>query len=125
MRTAVAVAIAAFLAGVVHGCVARDVALHPSVRAELELQVGGAAIDRIGVIGRHEPIRLQARLTEDAADAGEFVSLHLESLALSLDNQWRSASGGLVLSVNGTVERSRIQEWRAGRTIEAPVTFRR
>ena len=104
----------AFIAGLVHGGAARDAALHSSLRAELESRVGGASIDRVGVIGRHEPIRLRARLTEDAADAGEFVSLRVESIALSVGDGWRPVSGGVVLSVNGAAERSRFANGARG-----------
>src|SRR5215217_6296884 len=108
MRAAVATAGIAFIAGVIHGCAARDGALHSSLRSALEVRVGGALIDRVGMIGRHEPIRLRARLTEDAADAGEFVSLRVEATALSVGDGWRRVSGGVVLSVNGDAERTRI-----------------
>ena len=115
----------AFIAGLVHGHAARDRALHSSLRAELESRVGGASIEQVDVIGRHEPIRLRARLIEDASDAGAFVSLRVESTALSAGSGWRPVSGGVVLSVNGAADRVRVHAWTAGRTIEAPVTFRR
>ena len=125
MRAVLAAVILAFVAGLIHGRVARDRALHSSLRAELESQVGGASIDRIDVLRTHEPIRLRARLTEDANDAGEFVSLRVDSTALAVGDGWRRVSGGVMLSVNGAEERTRIREWTAGRIIEAPVTFRR
>lgn len=113
------------VAGVLLGATASDTALHSSLRQRLDAAVGGASIATVGVIGRHEPIRLRAVLTEDAADAGEFVSLRVEATALSLHDQWLPVTGGVLLSVNGGVGRERIRGWIAGRTIEAPVTFRR
>jgi competence protein ComEC len=119
------VAAACCVAGVLHGATASDTALHSLLRQRLDAAVGGAYIDIVDVIGRHEPMRVRAVLTEDAADAGEFVSLRVEATALVVREAWVPVTGGLVLSVNGAVGRDRIRNWTAGRTIEAPVTFRR
>ena len=119
------VAAACCVAGVLHGATASDTALHSSLRQRLDLAVGGASIDVVDVIGRHEPMRVRAVLTEDAADAGEFVSLRAEATALVDREAWVPVTGGLVLSVNGAVGRDRLRNWTAGRTIEVPVTFRR
>jgi competence protein ComEC len=113
------------LAGLSHGTTARDHALHSAVRAVLDAHVGGAVIDRIGVLAQHGPIAIRALLLEDAAGAGEFVSLRVRAEAVRVDGTWTPVNGGLVISVNGAVERSRAAEWRAGRTITVPVTFRR
>ena len=113
------------IAGLLHGAAARDEALHSLLRQLLDDAVGGASIDNVGVIGRHEPLRLRAILAEDAADSGEFVALRVESRALLVNGTWVPARGGLTLSVGGTVERERLRGWSAGRTIEAPVSFRR
>jgi competence protein ComEC len=113
------------VAGLLHGTTAREAAFHSSLRVRLDSIVGGASIDDEGVIGRHEPFRLQAMLTEDASDAGEFVSLRLASRALLVRGEWLPVSGGLVVSVNGSVGRERRRDWSAGRIIEAAVSFRR
>jgi competence protein ComEC len=113
------------VAGLLHGTSARDAALHTPLRARLETVIGGASIDTVGVLGRHEPFRVRGVLTEDAVDAGDFVSLHLASTALFVNRVWLPVSGGLVVSVTGTVARDRLRAWSAGRTIEAPISFRR
>ena len=77
------------------------------------------------MLGPHDPIRLRARLSEDAVDAGEFVSLRLQATALRIGNTWQPVRGGVVVSVNGAVARDRLREWSAGRLIEAPISFRR
>jgi competence protein ComEC len=64
-------------------------------------------------------------LTEDASDAGEFVSLRLAPCALLVRGEWLPVSGDLVVSVNGSVARGRLRDWSAGRIIEAAVSFRR
>jgi predicted membrane metal-binding protein len=113
------------VAGLLHGSDARDSALHSLLRAHLDGTVGHASIDAVGVIGRHEPLRLRARLTEDAADGGDFVSLRVESTALLVGDRWQQVSGGLVVTVSGTTGRERLRQWSTGRVIEAPVLFRR
>jgi competence protein ComEC len=113
------------VAGLLHGTTAREVAFHSSLRERLDSIVGGASIDDEGVIGRHEPFRLRAMLTEDASDAGEFVSLRLAPRALLVRGEWLPVSGDLVVSVNGSVGRGRLRDWSAGRIIEAAVSFRR
>ena len=53
------------------------------------------------------------------------MSLGVDVLAIRVRDEWRDVSGGVVLSVSGATSGERASEWRAGRTIEAPVTFRR
>jgi len=62
---------------------------------------------------------------EDAAVRDEFVSVRVQLLALRLGDRWRDAPGGVALTVSGAAAPERVAAWRAGRTIEAPVTFRR
>src|SRR5690242_4188539 len=110
----VVVSVVALASGMAVGVHARDVALHSSLRAVLERDVGGASIDRLDIVHRHEPIAIRAVLTQDAADAGEFVSLRVAANALRVGPTWQPVSGGLVLTVNGVTERRRVGEWRAG-----------
>jgi competence protein ComEC len=46
-------------------------------------------------------------------------------LAIRLDGEWLSVEGGAIVTVGGDAAPERVDEWRAGRTIEAPLTFRR
>jgi competence protein ComEC len=64
-------------------------------------------------------------LVEDASPRDGFVSLQARLTAISLDGAWRRVDGGIAISVSGSVASAAIDRWRAGRTIEAPMTFRR
>ena len=118
-------AAACMIAGLLHGAAAREQALHSPLRARLDAALGGVSIDSVGVVGRHEPLRLRAVLTADAAAAGDGVALRVESRALLIGGRWQQVSGGIVVSVSGTNGRERVSGWSAGRTIEAPMSFRR
>lgn len=104
---------------------ARDKALHPSLRATLEQRVGGFAIESLGPEHDHDPILVRARLTEDAAIREDYVSLRAAVVSLEQAGQWTAADGGVSLTVSGEAAAARAIEWRAGRVIEAPATFRR
>ena len=113
------------IAGLCHGAAARDAALHTVLRDRLDSVIGGASIDHVGVLRPHPPFQLRAVLADDAADGGEFVSLRADAQALLVDGHWLPVTGGLVISVNGMAGRARLRDWSRGRTIEAPVSFRR
>jgi competence protein ComEC len=104
---------------------ARERALHSSIRELLEREFGGFRIESIGPAGRHDPVASRVVLVEDASPRDGFVSLRVEIIAVRLRGAWQPATGGIALSVNGTADDDRVAEWRAGRTVEAPITFRR
>ena len=123
---AVALVVAGFAsAGVVLAADARREAVDPPLRRVLDRAMGGFRLGTLGPEPDHEPIPVRGRLLEDAALRDGFVSLRLDVTALRLEAEWVPASGGVTLSVGGEVAVARAVEWRAGRTIEAPVTFRR
>ncbi|MGH9348259.1 MAG: DNA internalization-related competence protein ComEC/Rec2 [Vicinamibacterales bacterium] len=103
---------------------ARD-ALAPSSRTVLDAAYGGFSLDEPGPPGLVEPVRMRARLVEDAAhrDFGTSLRVHVE--AMFLDDEWRRAEGGVRLTVSGAAAARHVASWRAGRLLEAPVTFRR
>jgi competence protein ComEC len=104
---------------------AADAALHPPLRRVLEDAFGGFAIGTLGPPGRHDPLPTQAVILEDATAREDFVSVRAAVLAVRLDGDWRRADGAVVLSISGITPPERVAAWTAGRTIEAPVTFRR
>jgi competence protein ComEC len=113
---------AAFLAaGTALGASARSRALDTPLRAVLDEAIGGVRIESLGPEGDHDPVLLRAVLLEDAAVFEDYASLRAEALTLAET----PVSGGVTISVSGEAFRDRVSEWRAGRTIEAPVTFRR
>jgi competence protein ComEC len=64
-------------------------------------------------------------LTSDASPGDGFVSLRARARQVFLAGAWRDVDGGVALVVSGGVAGDRADRWRAGRRIEAPVTFRR
>ena len=123
--TMAALLVGFFAAAVVIGADARDRALHTTLRAALDAEYGGFAIDTIDVAGDHDPLLLRAIVTEDAAAGGQVVSVRVRASALRVRGAWIPVDGGVSLGVAGAQIASRVAAWRAGRTIEAPVVFRR
>jgi competence protein ComEC len=66
------------------------------------------------------PVVVAGRLRQDASPgpAGG-ATLHLDVVAPP-----RTLLGGIVVSVSGTLAGSRLDDWRAGRTVQAPVLLR-
>ncbi|HZI81875.1 MAG TPA: DNA internalization-related competence protein ComEC/Rec2 [Vicinamibacterales bacterium] len=125
-RVTTAALIAGFAAcGAASGAQARERALDTTLRRVLDAEHGGFALSSLGPGGPHAPVPTRARINEDAALRDGFVSLTVDVRAIRVGDDWRDVSGGAVLSVSGATSGERASEWRAGRTIEAPVTFRR
>jgi predicted membrane metal-binding protein len=103
----------------------REHALHPPLRTVLEQRVGGFLIESLGPENDHEPIIIRAELIEDAAVREDYVSLRARVTALEHGGRWEDTDGGISLTVSGEAAAVQAREWRAGRTIEAPATFRR
>ncbi len=114
-----------FMAGVALGVDARTRALHTPVRAVLHKEFGGFAVESPGPGGHHEPIPTRIVLTEDAAARDGYASLRGSVIAVLIRGAWTDVAGGIGLSVSGSELHGRMTDWRAGRTIEAPVVFRR
>ena len=125
-RTACVLAITGFGVGsALLASDARGEALHPSLRTVLERRIGGFLIESLGPEHDHDPIGVRAKLLEDAAIREDYISLRARIVALEHDGRWEHVEGGVTLTVSGEAGRGRAGEWRAGRVIEAPVTFRR
>jgi competence protein ComEC len=73
----------------------------------------------------HGPIVSRMRLTEDATDNADRITLRGRITFIRLHDVWIPADGGVVVSVGGGAAAARALEWRRGRTLEAPITFRR
>jgi competence protein ComEC len=125
-RVTLVAVVAGFLAGGAALSVnARERALHSSIRHILDREFGGFEIETIGPAGRHDPLPSRIVLVDDASPRDGFVSLRAEVIAVELHGAWQPTEGGLAVSVNGTVAEDRVEQWRAGRMIEVPITFRR
>ena len=104
---------------------AAEQALHPSLRVLLDREVGGFDIAELGPERDHDPILARAMLVEDASPRDGYVSLRVEVNALWIRDAWQPVDGLVSVSVGGAASLERVLAWRAGRTIQAPVTFRR
>jgi predicted membrane metal-binding protein len=64
-------------------------------------------------------------LTEDATENADRITLRGRITFIRLRGVWTPADGGVVVSVGGGVAAARALDWRRGRTLQAPITFRR
>lgn len=112
------------VAGASLGADARNRALQPTLRDVLDREFGGFAIESPGPAGPHDPVPTRMRLLEDASVRDGYVSLRARATAIALRDGWVQVDGGVQVSVTGD-HVDRALEWRAGRALEAPVTFRR
>jgi len=125
-RLTVALVAVSFLgAGALLASDARERALRTPLRALLDHEVGGFAIDTLGPGARHDPLPIRARLTEDASQGRDVTTLLASITAVRFRGVWHATHGDVLLSVGGSAARERIAEWRAGRRVEAFATFRR
>lgn len=118
-------AVAFCLAGMVLASAARDDALRPPLRDVLHAHVGEFDIATLGPEPDHEPIPARIHLAEDAAPRNGFVSLRANVVAIVVDGRWHDVGGGMSVSVSGESAVHLLEGWRAGRMIEAPISFRR
>jgi competence protein ComEC len=123
--TAALLAAGFFCAGSVVAADARFQATHPALREVLDRQFGGFLLGTPGAGGRPSPVLVRATLAEDGAEGGDAATLRAAVSELRLKDEWHPAAGGVVLTVGGSPLLRGVTDWRAGRTIEAPVTFRR
>ena len=71
------------------------------------------------------PIVSRMLLTEDATENADRITLRGRITFIRLRDVWTPADGGVVVSVGGGVAAARALDWRRGRTLQAPITFRR
>jgi competence protein ComEC len=114
-----------FCVGMCLAADARDQALHTPLRALLDREIGGFAIESLGPAASHDPLLVRVRLVEDASLTGNLATLSAHVLALQVRGTWVDTRGGIGLSIGGGRASDYLDEWLAGRIIEAPVTFRR
>jgi competence protein ComEC len=123
--TVAALMLGFFAAGALLVADARERSLQTTLRAKLERAFGGFLMTSAGPEGEHPPIAVRAVLLEDATPRDSYISLRVQVVAITLNGEWQTAEGGVIVSVSGEPSAGRIVEWRAGRTVEAPMTFRR
>jgi competence protein ComEC len=69
---------------------------------------------------RAGPVVLDGRLREDAAPGESGVALALQVERWSVGDQSHTASGGVRLTVGGTLGLDQVGQWRAGRLVRVP-----
>ena len=72
-----------------------------------------------------EPARVRLLLLEDAVSNADLTTLRAQVVSIRARDLWTPTEGSVVLSVGGAAAGPRAAEWRRGRLLEAPVTFRR
>ena len=72
-----------------------------------------------------DPLLVRVLLLEDASRAGDVHTLLAAVAAGLVRDEWHDTRGTVSLTVAGAPTRHEADEWRAGRTLEASVTFRR
>ena len=122
-RTFVALAFVPIFALLAAG--AQNRALHPPLRQFLEDRIGGFAIDSSDVERRDIPIVIEGRLTADAYATGAGATLRVQVWRASAGACMEPASGGVSLTVVGSLTGPQIDKWRGGRVIRATATLRR
>ena len=123
--TVALLAIGFWTCGVVLTSNATAQALHTPLRQVLDREFGGFDISTLGLGASHDPIVARGILIEDASPRDDYVSLRVHVTALRLRGAWTPAVGSVTVSVGGIAPIDRVLAWRAQRTIEAPMTFRR
>lgn len=121
----VAVLVGCACAGATLASDARDRALYPPLRTLLDAYVGGFALETQGPAGPHEPILIRGVLLEDAAQVGEIAVARVAVASLRIQGAWTPVEGNVGLSIGGAPMADGLRTWLAGRTVQAPVIFRR
>jgi competence protein ComEC len=112
-------------AGFVLGQHAVDRALHTPLRAVLEQQVGGFALESLDEGRLDEPVLIEGRLRADASRTATGVTLSIDVATVWIDGRALPASGGVAVGVGGAAPETAIGRWRKGVTLRAPVLLRR
>jgi competence protein ComEC len=125
LLTASALIVGFMCAGIALAADARDRALRTPLREHLHSEFGDFAIDAFGPAGRHDPVPTRAVIEEDATQSDNLTTLRVRVVAVRLRGTWFPSAGGVTLAIGGRVSTDQAAAWRAGRMIQAPVTFRR
>src|SRR5688500_14587524 len=110
---------------VIAGAEAQYRALHPPIRQLLDDQLGGFAIDTVGIDRHDTAVEIEGRLIADATitDAGANLRVRLHQIRLDACPQ--PVQGGVSITVAGGLIADAAGEWRAGRVVRMPAVLRR
>jgi competence protein ComEC len=111
--------------GFILGSNARQESIDTPLRLALDRELHGFRVGATQLPENNRPLPTRLRLTEDASVEDNLATLRARVIAIRPNGVWVPADGGAVLSVSGSASQVRFTEWRLGRMLEAPVTFRR
>ena len=114
--TVVAVVATFFLGGIQLGAVAWQRAWRPPLRE---------AFDRAADDRGEAYLTIEGTLRADAGPSNAGVALSLDVDRVMERQGFSPTSGGVLVSVVGSIGRDRIDDWTAGRRVRAPATLRR
>jgi len=107
------------------GSSAREQSLDTPLRAALDDELHGFRVDAPQPAENNRPIRARLLLTEDASVEDNLATLRAQVLFIRPHDEWLPSAGGVVVGIGGNASAARAAQWRRGRIVEAPVTFRR
>ena len=100
-------------------------AMHPPLRQFLEDRIEGYSIESTDPARHERPVEIEGRLTADAFTTDAGVSLRMQVLRVSAGGCPEPTTGGVSLTVVGTLTGTELNKWRAGRIVRATATLRR
>jgi competence protein ComEC len=104
---------------------ARERSLDTPLRAALDGELHGFRVGAFQPVENNRPIRARLLLKEDASIEDNVATLRAQVLCIRPHDEWLPSAGGVVISIGGSASAARASQWRRGRVVEAPVTFRR
>ena len=119
------IAVAFGCCGFILGSNARQESIDTPLRVALDRELHGFRVGATQLPENNRPLPTRLLLTEDASVEDNLATLRARVVAIRPRGVWVPADGGAVLSVSGSASQMRFTEWRRGRILEAPVTFRR
>lgn len=125
LATCITAIVAFGCCGLMLGSTARHESIDTPIRLALDRAFHGFLLDVTELPDTHGPLQARLLLTEDASVDDTLIALRARVVAIRLHDAWSSSDGPVVVSVGGNADRADVREWRRGRVVEAPVTFRR
>lgn len=121
----IALVLGLIAAGCLWGARAARLALDTPIRRQLDVRFGGFLVGAPGVGGGHGPMLIEGTLLEDAWLDGDAARLRVRLARVRFDDGWLESGGDLAVTVGGTQAAQHVDDWRRGRRLRMPVTFRR
>lgn len=115
-------ALAILSGGAWRGAAAANAYEHPPLGTWFDARTGGTPQGEPRV--RDAPVPTRGVIGRDAVGTEFGAQFPLAVTAIQIDGRWVPMRGGALVTVSGELL-GRLEDWRAGRSLEAPVSFRR